>query len=217
MLQRTYLRLSTVLPNQTIYNFICYPIKTSVKGKTVAITALLDCGASELFINTKTVKKLGIPTIKLIKPKKVFNADGTENKEGSVTHVVNLPIIIDQHEKIETVWVTNIGEEDFIIGLTWLRKWNPSINWITGKMTTPMKIRAKLTKSQEISQQVFEQQKEEKFEDKFPETFNEFKPLFDEVKSHRMPESRPYDHKIELKPDWKPFDAKVYPLPPVED
>lgn len=87
---------------------------------------------------------------------------------------------------------------------------------ITGKMIIPLQIRAKITKSQEIAQPI-KDEPEEKFEDKFPSSFNEFKPLFDEKKSHRLPEARPYDHSIELKPDWKPIDAKVYSLPPVED
>lgn len=83
-------------------------------------------------------------------------------------------------------------------------------------MTIPLQIRAKLTKSQEIAQPTGTKT-ELKFEDKFPTLFNSFKPLFDEKKSHRLPKTCPYDHSIELKPDWKPINAKVYPLPPAED
>lgn len=98
------------------------------------------------------IRKHDIPLIPLKKPKKVFNADGTENKKGKVTHVIRATIIMDQHKKDETIWVTDIGEEEFIIGLTWLRQWNPNIDWITGKMIISLQIRAKITKSQEIAQ-----------------------------------------------------------------
>lgn len=129
-LQRTYLRLSTVLPNEPISDSICYPVQIRTKDKTVATTGLLDCGASELFISHHMIRKHDIPLIPLKKPKKVFNADGTENKKGKVTHVIRATIIMDQHEKDETIWVTDIGEEEFIIGLTWLRQWNLNIDWI---------------------------------------------------------------------------------------
>ena len=66
--------------------------------------------------------------IRLKKPKKVFNADGTENKKGQVTHIVQLPIQVSDRTNMETMWVTDIGEEDFVIGLTWLKQWNPTIN-----------------------------------------------------------------------------------------
>lgn len=187
-LQKTYLRLSTILPNEPISDSIRYPVQIRTKDKTVAATGLLDCEASELFISHHMIRKHDIPLIPLKKPKKVFNADRTENKKGKVTHVICATIIMDQHEKDKTIWVTDIGEEEFIIGLTWLRRWNPNIDWITGKMIIPLQIRAKITKSQEIAQPI-KDEPEEKFEDKFPSSFNQFKPLFDEKKSHRLPEA----------------------------
>lgn len=92
-----------------------------MKEKTFATTGLLDCGASELFISHHLTKKHNIPLIPLKKPKRVFNADGTENKKGKVTHIIKASIILDKHEQTKTIWVTDIGEEEFIIGLTWLR------------------------------------------------------------------------------------------------
>lgn len=89
--------------------------------KIVALSGLLDYGASELFISQKTIQKHSIPMIRLKKPKKVFNADGIENKKGQVTHIVRLPIQVSDRTNMETMWVTDIGEEDFIIGLTWLK------------------------------------------------------------------------------------------------
>lgn len=126
-LQRTYLRLSTVLPNEPITYSIHYPIQIRIK-ENIVTTSLLDCGASELFVSHHLTRKHNIPLIPLKKPKRVFNADRTENKKGKVTHVVQIFIILDKHKRTETVWVTDIGEEEFIIGLTWLRQWNPDIN-----------------------------------------------------------------------------------------
>ena len=125
------------------------------------------------------------------------------NKTGQVTHIVKTTLQLSDHRKEEVIWVTDIGEEDFVIGLTWLKRWNPKINWKTGKMTMPKsgKLRAKTTKSQEIAEEALRKDKEETFEEKFPASFKEFKPLFDEQKAQRFPPTRPYDHAIELKPD----------------
>jgi hypothetical protein len=49
-------------------------------------TALLDCGATENFMDQRMVERLGIGTRKMKQPRRVFNVDGTENKHGTLTH-----------------------------------------------------------------------------------------------------------------------------------
>ena len=68
------------------------------------------------------VEKHKISTIRLKKPWKVYNADGTMNKTGQVTHIVKTTLQLSDHRKEEVIWVTDIGEEDFVIGLTWLKR-----------------------------------------------------------------------------------------------
>lgn len=46
------------------------------------------------------------------------------------------------------------------------------------------------------------------------ETYKEFHPLFQKESAEHFPISRPYDHAIDLKPDFVPHDCKIYPLPP---
>ena len=38
------------------------------------------------------------------------------------------------------------------------------------------------------------------------------KDVFDKVTAERFPESRPWDHAIDLKEDFVPLDCKVYPM-----
>jgi hypothetical protein len=47
--------------------------------------ALVDSGATENFLDRRMVEHLGIGLRKLPSPRRVFNVDGTENKEGSLT------------------------------------------------------------------------------------------------------------------------------------
>jgi hypothetical protein len=47
-------------------------------------------------------------------------------------------------------------------------------------------------------------------------TYHEYKSVFEKEASERFPESRPWDHAIDLKPNFIPKDCKVYPLTPAE-
>jgi hypothetical protein len=49
-----------------------------------------------------------------------------------------------------------------------------------------------------------------------PKEYHEYLDVFDEVKADRFPESRPWDHKIELKEGFQPKLCKSYNLTPEE-
>ena len=54
-------------------------------GITYSVGALLDCGTTGLFLDTKFVQHHGINTKKLPRAIPVYNVDGTLNKNGSIT------------------------------------------------------------------------------------------------------------------------------------
>ena len=54
--------------------------------KGVAVKALLDSGAIELFMNTTFAKEKGFKIEKLKKPLLVRNVDGTVNTGGAIMH-----------------------------------------------------------------------------------------------------------------------------------
>ena len=64
----------------------------------------------------------------------MYNADGTTNQAGKITHVVRLRLSIQDHTEVTTFAVTNTGNSDVIIGFDWLRHHNPSVNWTKGKI-----------------------------------------------------------------------------------
>jgi len=49
-----------------------------------------------------------------------------------------------------------------------------------------------------------------------PEVYAEYRMVFEKEASGRMPEHKPWDHAIDLKPNFIPKDCKVYPLSPEE-
>ena len=93
-----------------------------------------DSGASTLFINKRFVEQNKVKTYPLKKPIPVFNIDGTLNKAGSITEMAVLTMKIGDHEEKTVFTVTDIGPEDVIIGIDWLRHHNPSIDWYEGML-----------------------------------------------------------------------------------
>lgn len=93
---------------------------------------MIDSGASTLFINKRFVEEHNVTTRKLKDSIPVYNIDGTPNQAGHITHVAVLGMRIGEHNEQAVFTVTDIGPEDVIIGIDWLRKHNPSIDWYEG-------------------------------------------------------------------------------------
>ena len=94
-----------------------------------SIKALVDSGCTGLCINEDFVKKHNLNTIKLPKSIPVFNADGSSNIAGRLTHTVQLQVIIGDHKEIMEFGVSNLGTSNIFLGHDWLKHHNPEINW----------------------------------------------------------------------------------------
>lgn len=103
--------------------------------KKAETTALIDSGATGNFIHTKAVERYQIPTHPMKKEITVRNVDGTKNKLGTIKDYVNIALDINGHREETQFLVTNIGNEDAILGMPWLKKHNPHINWSKGLLS----------------------------------------------------------------------------------
>ena len=63
----------------------------------VSVKALLDSGATGLFMSKRLAEKQGFKLEKLNKPIKVRNVDGSNNKGGSITHEVEVNLFYRGH------------------------------------------------------------------------------------------------------------------------
>ncbi|ESK81330.1 reverse transcriptase-rnase h-integrase [Moniliophthora roreri MCA 2997] len=119
--------------------------------------------------------------------------------------------------------------------MPWLRHYNPQINWRNREIKFPPRrklnikrfkgildytpveilIRAKTSISQTLEHN---QKTEEKkpIEELISDFLIDYKRQFEKHASERFPESRSYDHAIELKPGIETLNCKVYPLSPIE-
>ena len=64
----------------------------------------------------------------------MYNIDGTENKGGSIMEEVTMIMSYQGHKEKVVFEVYNLGKTNLIIGIKWLKKQNPAINWRTGEV-----------------------------------------------------------------------------------
>ncbi|ESK85492.1 hypothetical protein Moror_10110 [Moniliophthora roreri MCA 2997] len=205
----------------------------------IGTNALLDSGAGGLFISPEKAMKLGLERKQLLHRIKVFNVDGTANKTAWIMQLVMAQYTIGTKRMTDTFLISGLGKEEVILGLPWLRKYNPDVDWITGRTTFPGKryikipqvvgildfespeeliyridIRAKLSTSQQLEHSV--EQTNSDTPTAIPEYLAQHQGQFEDKEAERFPISRPYDHAIELKPEFTPRDCKVYSLMALE-
>ncbi len=90
---------------------------------------MLDCGASCCFINPRFVGEQNLLQIKKKHSLRLRTVDNSEVKSGLMTHEVHLRIFLGDHEEVLNFDVADIGDDNLILGLNWLRKHNPTIDW----------------------------------------------------------------------------------------
>ena len=76
----------------------------------IDVDALLDSGATSLFINCELVRNSGIATRVLEHPITVYNIDGTENKGGSIMEEVTMVMSYQGHKEKAVFEVCDLGK-----------------------------------------------------------------------------------------------------------
>ena len=100
----------------------------------VTVEALLDSGATGIVMSSEFARKQGFKLKKLERPMQVRNLDGTLNKEGPIENTVKVNLYYQGH--VERTEIDVIGGQKWsvIIGMPWLARHNPEVNWRTGEV-----------------------------------------------------------------------------------
>jgi hypothetical protein len=95
------------------------------------MTALLDSGAQSNYISSRAVWRAGLKPRLKQKPYLLRVANGKPMPEESeITHeVLSVPLQIQNHQEQLNLDAFGMATHDVILGLPWLRKHNPRINW----------------------------------------------------------------------------------------
>ena len=215
----------------TRYRSVSVPVSIRTHYFMANKKALMDSGVTDNFIHPAFAKRLGLAMTPLEKPKRIYNIDNTSNKVGSITHSLELKVTTKGTDKVMQFLVTDIGNEDILLGYPWLATFEPKFGWrdaiiktralpiiissthpvdsqtiITGLQTQEEKEGIiheleETTTIRGIATELAIQAGEGQKKVEIPVVYDRFKQLFSEEASQRFPPSRPWDHTIELKPD----------------
>jgi len=148
--------------------------------KGTMIKALLDRGATDLFMDREFARKKGFKLEKLKNPLLVRNVDGIANVEGAIIHQVECNMFFKEHMKRARMDVCNLGRTEVILGIPWLAVHNPEIDWEKGevKMTWCPPICEKKKQGMREKKQVKKAEGERTLKELVPRRFWKWKKVF---------------------------------------
>ena len=201
--------------------------------------ALLDSGATENFLDPRTVNKFQLPTQKLQKPRSILNIDGTHNKAGSITWKCQLEVQFGKTITNIDFYIMDLGQDRAVLGFPFFQKFNPIIDWQKGTIAQGTKVWIKpiqiwehryrvwhlnhkiLAKADLLRKTTFTQQwaatanKSNQWlkEEDVPIHYQIHHKVFSEEEAKQLPLSCQEDMAIDLKEGGpEQLDCKVYPL-----
>jgi hypothetical protein len=95
---------------------------------------MIDSGAEGIFLNRKYIEKNRLECVRLQHPIPVFNIDGTLNKDRSIEEAASVQVEGSGHVESLQCFVTELKDDDMILGLLWLEKHNLDVDWNTGEI-----------------------------------------------------------------------------------
>ena len=157
----------------------------------VAVKALLDSGATGLFMDMTFAKEQGFKMEKLKKPLLVRNMDRTVNMEEAITHQVECNMFFKGHMERARMDVCNLGKMELILGMPWLAVYNLEIDWEKEevKMTCcpPIYGRRKQEGKEKKVRKTKKDKDEEALRKLVPRRFWKWKRVFRKRELERMP------------------------------
>ena len=101
------------------------------KHEGVTVKALLNSGATGMFMDRRMVARHGFKLQKLERPIMVRNVNGTNNSREAIIHQVEANVYYKGHVERMRMNVCDLGKTEIILGMPWLATHNPEINWET--------------------------------------------------------------------------------------
>jgi hypothetical protein len=101
------------------------------------VKTLVDSRATENLVDKEVAEELGMMLQKLPSVWNITNIDGTGNVNGPITHFCESRICQNKEEDVQKFYVTNLGNNQAILGYPWLKRFSPCIDWINGEVQGP--------------------------------------------------------------------------------
>jgi len=98
------------------------------------VKALLNSGATGLFMSKRLAEREGFKLEKLERLLKVRNVNRSNNSGKAITHEAEANVYYKGHMEGVKLDVCELGKVDVILGMPWLVAHNLEINWETGEV-----------------------------------------------------------------------------------
>jgi hypothetical protein len=146
----------------------------------------------------------------------LLNAATLESEDKMIIAYIKEEPIISIFEKKDTLFTGDhdYPKYDYTKNSSGIRRIKTSIRSARYTFGQDTWIRTKTFISQQLAHDKAESNPEKKklLDDLLLKAYHEYKSVFEKEASEQFPESRPWNHAIDLKPDFIPKDCKVYPL-----
>src|SRR6266568_8847773 len=108
------------------------PVSIRTSNAMADIKVLVDSGATDCFMSESFVRRMKLGKRPLQKPRKIWNIDNMANLAGEITHYIVLEVQTRGIRRNMQFLVTNIGNEDIILGYPWMAAFEPQFAWKNG-------------------------------------------------------------------------------------
>ena len=176
----------------------------------------MDSGATGNFIDRATAKQFQIPLLTRVATEDIRTIDGSPIKSGPLTHSTDFLTIVIQELHSETIQFDVIQAPQFqlILGIPWLEKHNPQIDWVTRTLIFPSEYCSSscLSKVKGPHSVGKIAMVDTRVEGCLPTQYEDLADVFDKTKATTLPPHRPYDCQIDLVPGDKIPCSRIYAL-----
>ena len=201
---------TSVIPPQRIQ----LPASLCWSGRSLPLSALVDSGAEENFIDTNLAKQMGIPTEALSFPLEARGLNGHHLAQVQ-RRTVPVPLILagNHHETI-SLHLMNNSVSPLVLGFPWLKRHNPHIDWALGRILAwsphchAVCLRSAVTPNVAVAPSPPETIDLHKV----PKTYHDLAPVFSKDRALSLPPHRPYDCAIDLLPGATLPSSRLYNL-----
>src|SRR6266702_3936088 len=111
------------------YRSMRIPVLFESAHATAEREVLIDSGAMDNFISKNLLHRLKIGYLLVENPIKIWNVDGTHNKDRAISHFMDLQVRTGTETKTLRFLITNLGRDEVILGYPWLTAFEPVIHW----------------------------------------------------------------------------------------
>src|SRR4051794_12252456 len=100
----------------------------------VPVSIMIDSGSMGDFISQQCVERFGL-AVRDIEATPIRFGNGSLGESNKI--VLAACLKLPEHEESINLRVVSLPHHDIILGLPWLKKWNPRINWRTQQVLFP--------------------------------------------------------------------------------